>query len=53
MMNYLLAQDIGGSTPHRQRRTAEDALDPIRGILLAALISIVGFWLPLALALSA
>ena len=28
----------------------EDALDPIRGIMIGALLSIVGFWLPLALA---
>ena len=30
----------------------EDALDPIRGIMLGALLSIAGFWLPLALALA-
>ena len=51
-MHYPLAQDIGGSTRFGQQRTSEDALDPIRGILFATLISIFGFWLPLALALS-
>lgn len=51
-MRYPLAQDIGGSTPFGPRRRVDDALDPIRGILVGALISIVGFWLPLALALS-
>jgi hypothetical protein len=30
----------------------EDALDPIRGIMIGALLSIAGFWLPLAVALS-
>ncbi|HLX29749.1 MAG TPA: hypothetical protein VKV24_14810 [Casimicrobiaceae bacterium] len=51
-MHYALAQDLRRSARHRQRRATEDALDPIRGILAGTLISIVGFWLPLALALT-
>jgi hypothetical protein len=57
-MHHGLAQDVGGSTRYARyaryarQRTTEDALDPIRGILVGTLISIFGFWLPLALALS-
>ncbi|HJU20995.1 MAG TPA: hypothetical protein VJ891_00675 [Casimicrobiaceae bacterium] len=52
-MRYAAVQTIDGSRSHWHRcARTEDALDPIRGILLAALISIVGFWLPLALTLS-
>jgi hypothetical protein len=32
----------------RRPSPREDALDPIRGIVIGALLSIVGFWLPLA-----
>jgi hypothetical protein len=36
----------------KRARVMEDALDPIRGILIGTLLSIAGFWLPLALALT-
>lgn len=45
----------GVRTPARRvRRTPprESALDPIRGIMIGALLSIAGFWLPLALVLT-
>lgn len=43
------------ATPtHRVSRPVprDDALAPIRGIVIGALLSIVGFWLPLALVLA-
>ena len=36
----------------RRRPPRGDALDPIRGILIGALLSMAGFWLPLALLLA-
>jgi hypothetical protein len=57
-MHDALALAIGSSRRHfvtstRQPRTAgDDPLDSIRGIIAGALISILGFWLPLALVLA-
>jgi hypothetical protein len=62
-MNSTLTQNFGTAQP-AFRRTAgtgdsslrrtprDDALDPIRGILFGTLLSVLGFWLPLALTLS-
>jgi len=36
---------------HRAR-PREDALDPARGIIIGVLLSVAGFWLPLALFLA-
>lgn len=36
----------------RRRPPREDALDPIRGIMIGALLSIAGFWLPLVFVLA-
>jgi hypothetical protein len=36
---------------HRSR-PREDALDPMRGIIMGVLLSVAGFWLPLALILA-
>ncbi len=36
----------------RPPQAAGDALDPVRGILFGMLLSVLGFWLPLALALT-
>jgi hypothetical protein len=33
-------------------RPHEDALDPMRGIIIGVLLSVAGFWLPLALILA-
>jgi hypothetical protein len=42
-------------TPARRihrARPRDDTLDPVRGIMIGALLSIAGFWLPLALVLA-
>ena len=36
----------------RRTTSADDALDAMRGILCATLVSALGFWIPLAVALS-
>lgn len=57
-MHDALALPIGSSrrrfaTSTRQPRMAgDDPLDSIRGIIAGALISILAFWLPLALVLA-
>lgn len=38
--------------PQRSAPPADDQLDAIRGILFGTLLSVVGFWLPLAVALT-
>jgi hypothetical protein len=35
----------------RRTTSADDALDAMRGILCATLVSALGFWIPLAVAL--
>jgi len=51
-MHYTLTQAIGTTPPEYRRTPADDALAPIRGILIGSLLSVFGFWLPLALALA-
>lgn len=48
-MAHTLAHDMR-TTASRVRRPLprEDVLDPVRGILIGALLSIAGFWIPLA-----
>lgn len=52
---------MGHAIAHRLRTThvrwrppqaVGDALDPVRGILFGILLSVLGFWLPLALAVT-
>jgi hypothetical protein len=53
IMAHALAHGIRRPrTGGKRARFMEDALDPIRGILIGTLLSIAGFWLPLALALT-
>jgi hypothetical protein len=53
IMAHALAHPARTPTLRVHRaRPREDALDPIRGIMIGALLSIAGFWLPLALILA-
>jgi hypothetical protein len=36
----------------RRTTSADDALDAMRGIVCATLVSVLGFWIPLAVALT-
>lgn len=38
--------------PRRPKGDSDDALDAIRGIIIGTLLSMLGFWLPLAIALA-
>jgi hypothetical protein len=38
--------------PQRPKGDSDDALDAIRGIIVGTLLSMLGFWLPLAIALA-
>jgi len=52
-MGHALAHSLG--TTHvrwRPGQTVGDPLDPVRGILFGILLSVLGFWLPLALTLT-
>jgi hypothetical protein len=53
IMAHALAHTAATPT-HRAHRPLprEEALDPIRGIMIGVLLSIAGFWLPLALVLA-
>ena len=53
IMGHAIAHSL--RTTHvrwRPPHAAGDALDPARGILVGMLLSVLGFWLPLALALT-
>lgn len=51
-MAHAITPWVRKSSVYRQRTmVADDPLDAARGILLGALVSMLGFWLPLALAL--
>ena len=51
-MAHTVAHGMRRSTDRVYRTLPRgDALDPIRGILIGALLAIAGFWLPLALLL--
>ena len=52
-MAHALTQGIRTSHAHERRMPAvDDSLNPIRGIVIGTLLSIIGFWLPLALVLT-
>jgi len=52
IMAHALAHRAGTPTYRAYRSLPrDDALDPIRGIVIGVLASIAGFWLPLALVL--
>ena len=53
-MAHALAHRAGTPTYRGDRRSVprDDALDPIRGIIIGVLLSVAGFWLPLALFLA-
>ena len=59
-MNHILTEKFATALPAlrppipepRFRRRGDDALDPVRGILVGALLSVLVFWLPLALTLT-
>ena len=57
-MNCLLIQEVRSSPAlfarARGQSTAmvDDPLDPMRGVLIGTLMSVLGFWLPLALVLA-
>lgn len=51
-MAHALTHFVGASTLKWQRTTAvDDPLDAVRGILTGAFVSMLGFWIPLALML--
>ena len=52
VMAHALTHFVGASTLKWQRTTAvDDPLDAVRGILTGAFVSMLGFWIPLALML--
>ena len=52
-MGHTLVYPVRTAPIHRQRTTsAGDALDAMRGIVCATLISVLAFWIPLAVALT-
>jgi hypothetical protein len=52
-MAYTLTQSIGASHfSWRRSDAADDPLAPMRGILVGTVLSVLGFWLPLALMLA-
>jgi hypothetical protein len=52
-MAHTLTHPVLASNPYRQAANPPaDSLDAMRGILFAVLLSIAGFWIPLALVLS-
>lgn len=51
-MAYTLTRAIGISRPSwRRTETADDPLAAMRGIIIGTALSVLGFWLPLALLL--
>jgi len=52
MAHTLIHSLAGTRAPRRERRVVDDPLDPIRGILVGLAFSVLGFWLPVALALT-
>ncbi len=54
-MASTLAHGVWPAAPisrHRDNRV-DDPLDPMRGVVIGTLLSLLGFWLPLALLLLA
>lgn len=52
-MAHTLAQPFAGTRAPRRERLADDhPLDAARGILFGLMLSLLGFWLPLALVLT-
>jgi hypothetical protein len=52
MMGHALVHPVRLSQyAWRQTKSPSDALDPMRGIVCAMLVSVIGFWIPLAFAL--
>ena len=52
-MEHTLIHSLAGTrAPRRERRVVDDPLDPIRGILFGLALSVLGFWLPVALAVT-
>ena len=52
MAHTLIHSLAGTRAPRRERRVVDDPLDPIRGILVGVTLSVLVFWLPVALALT-
>ena len=51
-MPYTLAPDVFSATGYARRQGDEDPLDAIRGIMMGTLLSILAFWMPLAITLT-
>jgi len=51
-MPYTLAPDVFSATRYARRQGDEDPLDAIRGIMMGTLLSILAFWMPLAISLT-
>ena len=52
-MEHTLIRPFGGiSSLRRAQSRVDDPLDPIRGILVGIALSVLGFWLPVALLVS-
>ena len=52
-MGHTLTHSFAGTrAPRRERVAGDDPLDAARGILFGLMLSVLGFWLPLALALT-
>lgn len=52
MAHTLIHSFAGTRAMRRERRMVDDPLDPIRGTLVGLALSVLGFWLPVALALT-
>jgi len=52
-MEHTLIHTFAGNRGRRREcRAIDDPLDPIRGILVGVTLSVLVFWLPVALALT-
>ena len=51
-MPYSLAPEVWSATGFARRLVDDDPLDAIRGIMMGTLLSILAFWIPLAITLT-
>ena len=52
-MEHTLIHSLGRThAVRRERRVVDDPLDPMRGIIVGLTLSVLGFWLPIAVALT-
>jgi hypothetical protein len=51
-MAYTLAPEVWSATGFARGQDDRDPLDAIRGIMMGTLLSVLAFWMPLAIALT-